>query len=248
MTLKSPQNLFPGINPLLNSFLQRDAGEWESFHAELVVQTRIALDEQLPDGYLALAEKSLQIREFAFTEDFDPLTAVVIYQQTPENPLGQPITRLEMLSPANKPHGSHFPRYRQRREETLQSGLCLVEVDYLHETPPVIANMPSYRDGDSNAYPYAIIVSDPHPTFSEGEAYIYGFGVLDPIPTVSIPLADTDQLAFDFGHVYHRVFESLRLCAVVVDYDELPIHPNRYAQSDLQSIEKMLTTIRTKHQ
>lgn len=288
MAIHSEKNLYPGINPHLNSFLQSEAGGWESFHAELIVQTRMTLDEQLPLGYLAVAEKSLQISEITLPalgkpsktrpdvmiyqsstrpsspaqpsgmtalptatlplletlEEEEFLTSVVIYQAGEGSALGRPITQIEILSPANKPGGSHYPRYRLKRVEILQSGLRLVEVDYLHESRPIIASLPSYPHHEENAMPYMIMVTDPRPSFEQGQAAIYGFGVEDLIPTIPIPLAGADVQALDFGAIYHRVYASLRFCAAVVDYEQQPMHFERYSEADRARIQNKMQAIK----
>ena len=77
-------------------------------------------------------------------EEEETLTGLVIYQAGEGSVLGRPITRIELLSPANKPPGSHHEQYMVKRLETLKSGLRLVELDYLHESHPVIQALPSY--------------------------------------------------------------------------------------------------------
>ena len=245
MPIHAPQNQYPGINPHLNSYLQSESGGWESLHAELVVQTRVALDAGLPPGYLAVAERSLQISELTLPTpvrrtrpdvtiyhqppttptggptmpsaptatlplietvlDEDYLSTVIIYQQDGDNPLGRPVTRIEVLSPANKPGGSHHPRYLQKRIESLRGGLSLVEVDFLHERPPIIPTLPVYP-GDEDAFPYTILVSDPRPRFEDGRVQIYGFGIVDPVLAVAIPLAATDVHVLDCGAIYQDVW------------------------------------------
>lgn len=273
--MHADHNLYPGINPHLNSYLQQTAGGWESFHAELVVQTRMALDEQLPDGYLALAEKSLQISEISPPTRIRP--DVTVYQQTPtpqpadfvmattptltlavqdtlavteyltavaiyetNTPLGKPITRLEILSPANMAGGSHHAQYLQKRQESLQAGLALVEVDYLHETLPILSQLDAYSNG---GWPYHIIVSNPRPVLTDGVVAVYSFGVLDPIPRVPIPLTGTEALVFDFGAVYQRVFTNLRLCAAVVDYAVEPARFEAYLRDDQVRIRAFMAQV-----
>ncbi len=245
MPIHSPKNLYPGVNPHLNSFLQSDEGSWESFHAELIIQLRRFLDENLPAGYLALAEKSLQILSLSQTvEEEELLTSIVIYQVGEEAPYGRPVTHIEVLSPANKPSGSHYSRYRVKRIETLQSGLRLVEIDYLHETRPMITNLPSYIDRENGAYPYTILVTDPRPSCEKGQIFVYGVGVLMPLPKVNIPLAGIDSTVVDFGTVYHQVYESLRLVQVVVDYEVEPVNFHRCAEADQQLIRDKMAAIR----
>lgn len=263
-------NRYPGVDPHLNSFLQAEGGAWESFHAEYIVQLRVALDARLPAGYLALAEKSLQISEiipprtrpvvmiyraravpaaardadlplsaptatFALPDlldDEETLTGVMIYQAGSGSPLGRPVTRIELLSPANLPGGSHHARYLERRLETLQSGLNLIEIDFLHESRPLLRAFASYPDGDPAAFPYVILVSNPHPSFAEGVSELFGFGVVDPVPVIAVPLVASESLVFDFGAVYHQVYASLRLVGAVVDYAQEPTHFSRYQPDD----------------
>jgi Protein of unknown function (DUF4058) len=280
--MPSLKNLYPGINPHLNSFLQKESGGWESFHAELVIQIRVILDAELPAGYLALAEKSLQISEIIQSTHSRTRPDVTIYQSTPSrgtstvalasdptatlslletipdeeylsgvliyqvgegSAFGRPVTRIEVLSPANKPAGSHYPRYVEKRIETLHSGLRLVEIDFLHETPPVIPHLASYPDGETDAHPYTIIVSDPRPEFEKGRVAVYGFGVADSIPRVRIPLAGADENIFDFGIAYHRVYESLRFIQSLVDYGELPANFGRYTEVDREWIQNYMAQI-----
>ena len=105
-------------------------------------------------------------------EPEDQLSGVVIYQVAGKQP-AKPVTRLELLSPANKPGGSHYSLYRQKRRETLASGLNLIEIDYLHETPPITSVLKDYSTGESGAFPYTILVNNPHPALEEGITTIY---------------------------------------------------------------------------
>lgn len=264
MPKRSEKNLYPGINPHLNSYLQQDGGGWESFHAEYIGELRRVLDKVLPPGYLAISERSLQIRETTSTEkpagrtrpnilvyqtgvsasslatapianptvtlqladliDEEKFLISVVVYQVGENAPGPPVTRFEILSPANKLGGSHHSRYIDRRWETLQQGLCLIEVDFLHETPPILSALPSYPDDEPNAYPYSIIVSDPRPALPQGQSKVYGFGLDDPIPKIAIPLANEDSCVLDFGQVYHQMFENWRFALATVDYEQEPVN------------------------
>jgi hypothetical protein len=171
--------------------------------------------------------------------DEDYLMSVVIYDEAE-----RPITRIEVLSPANKPPGAHHEQYAEKRSQTLHSGLNMVEVDYLHQTRPVILGVRSYADGEKGAFPYMIVVSDPHPTFDEGLAHIYGFGVDAELPKVRIPLKGKDAVALDFGAVYTQTFESSRYFRMVVDYEQEPTLFEKYAQADRERIEVRLASIR----
>ncbi|MBC8098126.1 MAG: DUF4058 family protein [Armatimonadetes bacterium] len=168
-------------------------------------------------------------------------TAIVIYHLVHQT-LGAPITRLELLSPINK-SGRGRESYIDKRELALRGGLPLVELDYLHETPPPLRKLPNYRRGDPNAYPYLVIVSDPRPALALGQTEVYGFAVDAPAPTVSIPLAGADRLMFDFDAVYQHTFASLPAYAQRVDYERLPDRFETYQPADQARILHQMRTI-----
>lgn len=189
--LKTMQNVFTGINPHLNSLLQTPgSGEppllWVSFHSARVNPIADFLNQQLPANYTAYAEQSLQV----FGMDWEggilvhrPQPAVTIFQQRASHPtvtsasahqptgqaaLGRIVTRIELLSPSNKPGGSDAVIYQTKRTEALQTGVPLIEVDYLHETRSPIPKLPAYP-ADSDAFPFSIAASDPRPSWQEGQ-------------------------------------------------------------------------------
>jgi hypothetical protein len=180
------------------------------------------------------------------TEGFDDeeyLMGLVVYRfETGELP-GISVTRIELLSPANKPGGSHYAQYLRNRRETLQSGLRLVELDFLHETRPVIARIPSYPDGAPDAYPYSIIVSDPRPTLDEGKTDVYGFSPDQPIPVIDVPLDGQDTVRVDFGRVYNKMFER-RAFALMTDYQHEPQRFDTYSERDQVYIRSRMAEIR----
>lgn len=227
-------NRYPGINPHLNSALQQK--DWKGFHNLHLAHLLESIIPLLPKGYYARLEDSLQLSARNFTvgtgadivirsrgrqdaatspaqmqlseptllmevfesEEFVP--AVVIYAGD------TPVTRIELLSPANKRSGSHHPEYLARREATLRAGLRLVEIDYLHASRPVLARLPSYPDEHPGATLYMIIVADPRKVL-DGMA-VFGFGILDKLPIIEIPLDNTDVFVLDFGPVYQRTFNT----------------------------------------
>ena len=143
MAIHAERNLYPGVNAHLNNLLQTSGRQrWRSFHHSYIEFLRIALDRILPVGYVAAAEDSLQIT----VDPEDALAGLVIYQSGEGDPPGRPITRIEMLSPSNKPGGSHHQVYFVKRALTLKSGIRVVEIDLLHLSPPVDAALPSYLD------------------------------------------------------------------------------------------------------
>lgn len=163
-------------------------------------------------------------------------TAIVIYEGI------RPITRIELLSPANKPRGSHYAAYLVKREETLYTGLRLVEIDYLHERRPIIYGIPSYPDREAGGTPYSIIVSDPRPTPSEGYTAVYGFGVMDTLPIIALPLEGEDTVRVDFGALYNQTYNR-RPFLRLVDYTQIPLNIEAYTKQDQQRIQQHMTKI-----
>ncbi|MBI5670062.1 MAG: DUF4058 family protein [Chloroflexi bacterium] len=177
----------------------------------------------------------------------ETLTGLVIYQAGEGGTLGRPITRIEVLSPTNKPGGSYHIPYLIKRGDTLKSGLRLVEIDFLHETPPVIPVLPDYSKGESGAQPFTILISDPRPTLEQGHTTIYSFGVDNALPIVDIPLAGADHLPVDFGLVYHHMYENVRFFRMVIDYSQDVPHFGRYTEADREKIQARLAVIRQQH-
>jgi len=179
-----------------------------------------------------------------FTEA-DFLTSVIIYRVAETNLRGKPITCIELLSPANKPPGAHHEQYVAKREQTLQAGLRLVEIGYLHQSRPALPAVPSYPDGEQKSFPYIILVSDPRPALQQGLTHIYGFHVDGKMPIISIPLDGTDIVLLDFGAVYNQTFESSRFFGSIVDYEQEPPGIETYAEADRERIRQRMAAVQT---
>jgi hypothetical protein len=228
-----------GVNPQLNSLLQTPGTDdrpalWGQFHAAHVNHIADTLNEILPDAYVAYSEQSL----IEIPYEVQRPVAVVIRAREGSG-LGEVVTRIEVLSPSNKPRGAHFVAYLQKRIEALESGVPLVEVDYLHESPIIVQGHPVYpRDPD--AYPYTIAVSDPRPTWEQGRVKVYGIGVDQPLPVVPIPLRASDSVALDFEAIYQHTFRARRY-HTLVDVRALPARFELYSAGDRTRIRQMLT-------
>ena len=186
--------------------------------------------------------------EYLIEEDEDTLTGIIIYQLGEGDGVGRPITRIELLSPANKPGGSVYQQYRAKRLDVLKSGLRMVEIDYLHQTPPIHPALRNYARGEADAYPYAILVTDPRPSLESGTTAIYTIAVNQALPVIDIPLAGVDTARIDFGAIYNRTFESTYYLQDLVDYAEDPVHFDRYSPADQAKIRALLEEIRRTHQ
>lgn len=190
---------------------------------------------------------TIPLVETLVEEDEDTLSGMVIYHMSDDHPAGKPVTRLELLSPSNKFSGSYHQQYRYKREETLRGGLRLVEIDYLHQTPPVVPRLPMYAKREDNAYAHMILVNDPRPSVDEGTTAIYVFGVDDPMPVIEIPLLNDDTVMLDFGAVYNRTFASSRYFRPLVDYAQDPVALERYHPDDQALIRARLAQVRAEH-
>ncbi|MBC8100043.1 MAG: DUF4058 family protein, partial [Armatimonadetes bacterium] len=182
------------------------------------------------------------------TADYDDqrlyLRAVAIRVLEPDLRFGRVVTLIELLSPSNKPGGSGFWQYAEKRILTLQAGIVLVELDYLHETPSPVPYIPSYPAHDPAAYPYSILVTDPRPTLAQGKAQFYGIRVDQVLPRVAIPLGTGDAaIAFDFNAAYQQTFTSASVYGLRADYAQLPAHFEAYDAIDQARIQALMQTV-----
>lgn len=160
----------------------------------------------------------------------------------------QPIAWMELLSPTNKGASSDADAYRSKRMNLLSAGPVVVEIDYLHETPPTFETIPRYAPSVSgewnpNARPYRILVLDPRPTLEVGPAWVNEFGVDEPIPRIRIPLVASDQVEVDFNASYRQTF-SAGFYGDFVDYSKEPPGFDHYAPWDqVKILGRMLAVL-----
>lgn len=170
-----------------------------------------------------------------------PPPAAIIRELLPQGKLGRIVSRIELLSPSNKPHGSGYDAYVIKRAEAIREGVPLVEIDYLHETSPIVTRLPRYPR-QPNAYPYWIIITDPRPDWDEGKVQGYGFHIGEPIKTIPIPLAGNDVLLFDLNVVYQRTFEARRWGSLM-DYTLEPERFETYSAEDQARIKAIMASL-----
>ncbi len=275
MPIHARKNFYQGVNAHLHSYFQQEGG-WESFHAAHIVHLLEAIQELLPDGYRAFAEKSLQLSFFdpdtgeidkahikpdvsIWTERLSPVFAVphglglssplevMTLDETLVEPqylrsvvivhgdgFGRykPVTRIELLAPANKPPGTHASQYRVSRAETLLSGINLVEIDYLHERRFPVERVPSYPDHALGSLPYNFLVSLGELGDRQGQVLRYGCAVYERLPAIPVPLI-TGTLNLGLDDVYKRTFGSNPAYGEdIVDYAEPPLGIETYSDAD----------------
>lgn len=171
----------------------------------------------------------------------DRMTAVVVRKLTGQSTIGMPVLRIELLSPPNKPGGTHYSAYRSRRTEAIESNIPLVEIDYLHASVSPIVGLPRYPQR-ANAYPYTIAVHDNRPTWREGWTLVYGFRVGETIPKLWLPLDGENNIRFDFDPPYQHTFERGRW-GQLIRMDMKPLRFETYAPIDQETIESQMAAI-----
>ena len=138
---------------------------------------------------------------------------------------------------------AYHNEYAHKRRETVEAGLQLIEIDYLHASKPVIKGLPSYPNKENNAHPYIVLVSDPRPNLVSGETIYFAWHVDNSMPNFTVNLLGNDRIVIELGQIYNRTFESIRYYHQrVIDYEELPINFDTYTEADQQKIQAMLKT------
>lgn len=198
---------------------------------------------QVADNYQMSPTGSFSILETIDIDEDDPL-GLVVYKIEDTKEKDSPVARIELLSPANKIGGTYYKTYVSKRLKTLEAGLVLVEIDYLHASRPVIPNLPSYSAREKNSYPYYVLVSHPHPNLSDGKAIIYAWHVNEPLPSFPMPLLESDQVVIELGKVYNYTYETTRSFHRHLNYAESPINYDTYNEVDQQKITAILANIR----
>lgn len=184
--------------------------------------------------------------------EIDLFAAIIYYVN--EDGEGRPVTRIELFSPSNKAPDGNYREYLYRRYHGLETGVHLVEIDYLHETRPPFLTVPTFREQydfrdyvnhEEGAYPYYIAVTPAQ--IDEGDwklqSRYYCFHVDEPIPPISIPLVANEKLRFDFGAAYNRTYQAIRFARIAVDYSQLPVNFESYMSIDQAQIERRMQTI-----
>jgi hypothetical protein len=199
-----------------------------------------------PSSYPATATPPVATFPLDVLVDDEPETvmAVLVYAVDTDDLPGLLVTRVEVLSPANKPPGSDYRNYLRKRTQTLRAGTQLVEIDLLHEQRAVIADIPNYATGEATAYPYNITISFPHQIGKPGATDLYGAGVLEPLPSIPIPLKGQDVVIIDMNSVYQTAYQRVRFGSFVVDYAADPPNFDRYRPDDQARIRGLLDGIR----
>jgi Protein of unknown function (DUF4058) len=194
---------------------------------------------------LAVSDATLTIDlEASLDHDEDFVTAVLIRDMSEGTRAGKVVTRIELLSPSNKPGNYGYEFYRENRNETIYSGVPLIELDFLYEGPPPVRKCPVYPHQEGS-HPYNIYINLPRQKI----VTVRGFDVDAAFPKVVIPLAGDDKLEFEFGAVYHFTYRAMRwgIHHDLVDYTQLPARFHTYSPADQERIHGRMAAIAEAH-
>lgn len=255
------RNLYHGVNAHLMSAVQAEYGD-RAFYTVFLVKLMLMLNRYLPDHYRAKLDdshcppehysgngKPALKRQRRFDEPVvaepDLYIPVMEAEETSlavvicETMTSRPVTRINVLSTRDKLLEEKRAEYRERRLQFIRSGLGLVEIDFMHETRPMLYALPRYP-ADSGATAYYVAVTDPR---TSDKTAIYRFGVDQPIPTISVPLLYGVEMPCDMDKVYQETFEEGRF-GDDVDYRQVPFRLNAYSPSDQQKIREVMARAR----
>lgn len=186
----------------------------------------------------------LEVAADMMVDEEDYLHAVEIYYMIAADE-SRPVTRLEVITPSNKPP-NHYA-YLIMRQRTISLHINLVELDYVHEKRSMFHQvlpwfrevLPDYTRHEADSHPFYMMVTSPNVNLTR----FYGFDVDQPIPALTIPLAGNDSVLFDFNAVYQQTFENDRRAHVLIDYAEEPMNFAAYNAPDQQKIRARINQL-----
>jgi hypothetical protein len=245
MALQFPDNRYPGVNAHLNSYLQQPNGMWSSFHLNLVHRIARGLDSSLPHGFYTMCQHGMQLREPEFEHknliEKDKYFWCVDVVQMQEDLEINLITRIEIISPTSKYPASSHNFYVNQRQNFLELGFDLVEIDLIHEpitTDGKLKQSP-IQNNDCLYSACTTITAFNETLYSKCQ-----WAVDEPLPTINVPLHHFTMIRLNLNKAYNQAFISTRIFAWLVDYEKQPVNFNRYSVTDQQRINAILEQIR----
>jgi hypothetical protein len=166
--------------------------------------------------------------------------AVLIRETMKQGRLGRVVARIELLSPSNKPKGSHYQAYRAKRISVIETGIPLIEIDYLHELPSPFTQLPLYPN-EERSYPYHVLISDPRPDWGTREIQAFSFYVSQPVTSFPLPLDRDEIVAIDLNVVYQETLGA-GAWLDLIDYAQLPERFETYSADDQAFIREVMQT------
>ena len=163
-------------------------------------QTSRPRSSEQPAGGVLLAERGAPAPVRARVPLAFPTQLLTLYIRTRDRE--QPVTAIELLSPANKRPGEERQKYLEKRAAYLQSGVHLIEIDLLRHWP----RMP--LEGQFSACDYLVMVSnaDERPICT-----VWLIGVRQTLPVISVPLLQPDPpVLLDLGEALRTAYARAR--------------------------------------
>lgn len=236
------ENPYPGVNAHLNSFLQspklhHGLPMWLSFRSLFLSLLVEHLNQNLPDGYIAFADKSIQLPAEIPDQPHIP-RMIAIYESGLKNRrFGYVVCWIDMLMPEDLRH----PAYADQRLQLVLNGASLVEINFAHESPAADKRIPRYPiHNRSHAYHVAVFI--PRPTSVAGRTALYEFGVGEAFPKFEFPLFDETIMNLEIGSVYNRTFTAGRW-SYFLDYTAVPERFDTYSAADQARIVDIMKKI-----
>jgi hypothetical protein len=191
-------------------------GVWPDFHAGLITYCRDALNDALPDHYVAQIDERVRLVDLSgeagvgllpdgavilplAKKDLEEVreTSVEI-RRLPDREL---VTAIEVLSPTNKV-GRGRAEYLDEREQLIDEPVNLVEIDLLIGGGRLPMGHPLPR-GDYHAI---VLRADRRP---HGE--VYSWTIRDPLPALPIPLRAPDpDILLDLAALFAAAYRGGR--------------------------------------
>ncbi|MCI0361325.1 MAG: DUF4058 family protein [Planctomycetaceae bacterium] len=123
------------------------------------------------------------------------------------------ITAIELLSPANKEHGSDRDQYLAKRNRYLDTGVHLVEIDLLRGGPRLPLHPPPKGD-------YCVMVSRAE---ERPNVDCWPIRLRDALPAIPIPLRAADgSVPLNLQAVVHRVYDAAGYGDYIYKFDPNP--------------------------
>ncbi|MBN1310700.1 MAG: DUF4058 family protein [Anaerolineae bacterium] len=188
-------------------------------------------------------EQTVSLRELT---DEKYYYALKIYRTEDRKDLNcKPVAWIELISPANArdPETSRedVGEYLSKRNSLLESGIQIVEIDFLHRNRPTIPNQPSYPNEEESSA-YSIHVIDPRDMEPDlVKITTYQFNVDQPLRGVEVRLLDGCRFEPDFEGAYRKVY--IEHYDDRVDYSHVPKFFDTYSPTDQDRIAARLMTI-----
>jgi hypothetical protein len=142
------------------------------------------------------------------------------------------VTAIEVLSPANKVHGSRGREaLKEKRRKLREGGANWMEVDLLRD-----GQRPSKLAGRSD---YCVLLLPRN----RADGLAWFFNLREPLPAVTVPLRKPDEVTLDLGRIFPEIYERARY-GDAVDYDRDP-PPPRLRSEDLAWARERISTCRS---